>query len=61
MPINVFWPEDSRDRCPFHKDEDEVDEDGAIFDPEAVANLAYIIYKVPDDPRMPQGRVSDII
>ena len=29
-------------------DEDECDEDGAIFDPEAVANLAYIIEKVPD-------------
>ena len=28
--------------------EDESDEDGAIFDPEAVANLAYIINKVPD-------------
>ena len=28
--------------------EDEVDEDGAIFDPEAVANLAYIVEKVPD-------------
>ena len=28
--------------------EDEVDEDGAIFDPEAVANLAFIIEKVPD-------------
>lgn len=29
-------------------DEDEVDEDGALFDPEAVNNLAYIIEKVPD-------------
>ena len=29
-------------------DEDEYDEYGAIFDPEAVANLAYIINKVPD-------------
>ena len=29
-------------------DEDEYDEDGALFDPEAVANLAYIIEKVPD-------------
>lgn len=28
--------------------EDITDEDGAIFDPEAVANLAYIIEKVPD-------------
>ena len=28
--------------------EDESDEDGAIFDPEAIANLAYIINKVPD-------------
>lgn len=28
--------------------EDEVDEYGAIFDPDAVANLAYIIKKVPD-------------
>ena len=28
--------------------EDEVDEDGAIFDPEAVDNLAFIIEKVPD-------------
>jgi hypothetical protein len=29
-------------------DEDEVDEDGALFDPEAVNNLACIIEKVPD-------------
>ena len=29
-------------------DADDTDEDGAIFDPEAVANLAYIIEKVPD-------------
>lgn len=29
-------------------DEDEVDEDGALFDPEAVNNLAYIIENVPD-------------
>ena len=29
-------------------DEDEVDEDGALFDPEAVNNLACIIKKVPD-------------
>jgi hypothetical protein len=29
-------------------DEDESDEDGAIFDPEAIANLAYIINQVPD-------------
>ena len=28
--------------------EDEVDKDGAIFAPEAVSNLAYIINKVPD-------------
>ena len=28
--------------------EDEVDEDGAIFDPEAVTNLAFIIEEVPD-------------
>lgn len=28
--------------------EEITDEDGAIFDPEAVANLAYIIEKVPD-------------
>ena len=28
--------------------EDEVDDDGAIFDPDAVASLAYIINKVPD-------------
>lgn len=28
--------------------EDESDEDGAIFDPEAIANLAYIINNVPD-------------
>lgn len=29
-------------------DEDEYDEDGSIFDPKAVANLAYIIENVPD-------------
>ena len=29
-------------------DEEEVDEDGALFDPEAVNNLACIIEKVPD-------------
>lgn len=29
-------------------EEDESDEDGAIFDPEAIANLAYIINQVPD-------------
>lgn len=29
-------------------DEDDVDEDGAIFDPDAVDNLAYIIERVPD-------------
>ena len=29
-------------------DEDEVDEDGALFDPEAVNNLACIIEQVPD-------------
>lgn len=29
-------------------DEDEVDEDGALFDPEAVNNFACIIKKVPD-------------
>lgn len=29
-------------------DEDEVDEDGALFDPEAVNNLASIVEKIPD-------------
>ena len=32
----------------IENDEDEVDEDGALFDPEAVNNLACIIEKVPD-------------
>lgn len=48
LEINGVLSTINHAECLIAHGEDSSDEDGAIFDPEAIANLAYIINKVPD-------------